>query len=116
IQYLERALQIGETHENISLVVIASVWLAHIYRATGAWSEGQSLLDYVKKKVNPLSHPRLTGLIELHQVQLQRMQGMDKQVEAWVRKSKLEPTDEISFSMLDEYELLAYVLAKQGAL
>lgn len=113
-QYLQRSLEIGQTHHNTSLVVIASVWLAYIDRAAGEWPIAQRRLDTLKKNVNALSHPRLTRLIEVHQAQLHRIQGQTKQAVDWVGKSKLNADDEISFSMIEEYELLAIVMAEQG--
>lgn len=112
--YMRRAYEIGRSHVNPSLETIAALWLARIAAVQGDEESANAIVRELTKQQDLKANPRLTRKIAWFRAILGRMQGEEKPVKQWVKKSGLRPKDEIPLSMVKEYDLLATLLAEQG--
>lgn len=111
---MRQAYHIGKLHDNISLATIAALWLARIAAVQGDEETSNQMLQELAKQMSKMANPHLSGKTASFRAMLGRMQGEEKPVRQWLRKSGLRFRDEISVSMIKDYDLLASVLAEQG--
>nr|WP_239587919.1 LuxR C-terminal-related transcriptional regulator [Gracilibacillus alcaliphilus] len=113
-RYMRKAYDIGKSYGNLSLVIIAELWLARIAAAQGDWKAANGKLQELGKQDILEANTHLSRRISLVQGTLAKMQGTKKYINQWIRTSGLRYTDEIPASMMEEYNLLAVFLAEKG--
>lgn len=112
--YMERALDLAQTHNHISLMTIASLWLARILAVRGDAEASRMMVDGIAKLTAGRARPQLTGKIAWFLALQGKLLGDEGPVTAWLETSDLRSGDEIPLSMIKEYNLLACHLADQG--
>ncbi|MBU5445388.1 LuxR C-terminal-related transcriptional regulator [Paenibacillus sp. MSJ-34] len=114
-RYFRRSLELGRTHENLSLTVLSSLWIARVYTADGRWELAESVVRLLNEQVQESGSNRmLAGKIRWFEAQRMRMQGDGERAAAWVLEGGMHAGDEISGSMIEEYDLLVCSLAAYG--
>ena len=113
-RYMRQACDIGKSHDNPSLATIATLWLARIAAVQGEWESANAIVQELSRQKALKSNSRLADKVAWFQALLDRMQGDERPVKQWLRKSRLRSKDEIPLSMVAEYDLLALLLAEQG--
>lgn len=113
-KYMNEALHLGKLHNNASLTVIATLWLARIAFARGKWGNADTMVQNLTIVIEATTSPNLQRKIAWLQALQERMKGETELVAAWVRNSRLQASDEIPPTMIEEYELLACLIAEQG--
>ncbi|MFS0653776.1 LuxR C-terminal-related transcriptional regulator [Brevibacillus sp. 179-C 9.1 HS] len=111
---MRQAYDIGRLYDNRSLATIAGLWLARIAAVQGDEETSNQMLQELAKQTSEKANPHLSGKIASFRAMLGRMQGEEKPVRQWLRKSGLRFRDEIPVSMIKEYDLLASILAERG--
>lgn len=111
-----RACELGERHNHQALMVMGSLWLAKICAAEGRRDEAEAIVKSRLKQLDRGQYPQLYGRIRLFEAVMERMQdGPGGEVAArWLETCGLKEGDEIPFSMMEEYDLFACLLAEQG--
>lgn len=113
-QYLLRAVEVGKTHGNRSIEVIASLLLLRVYMADSRLEITDRLLRALTEQVDARSHPNLAWKIDWFRAMRNRSQGKVKEAGDWLETSGLRAEDEIPYSLVEEYNLFACLLAEQG--
>lgn len=112
--YLNEALKIGKTYNNVCLIVISSLMLAQIdeakHRSELADQRVEQLYQYISKDI----HQSLYKRIVLFQVQIALQRNKLEQIVDEFHKFQMSPSDEITKVMFEDYNLLARVLEKEG--
>lgn len=111
---MRRAWELGNAHDHVSLVTLASLWLARISVARGDAKTAQGMVNRINRQTAREASALLSGKVAWFSAMQGRLPGQERPVKAWLRKSDLRPGDEISLSMIKEYNLLACCLAEQG--
>src|SRR5690606_35523624 len=89
---------------------------AKICAAEGRRDEAVAIVKSRLKQLDRGQYPQLYGRIRLFEAVMERMQdGPGGEVAArWLETCGLKEGDEIPFSMMEEYDLFACLLAEQG--
>ncbi|WP_019636490.1 LuxR C-terminal-related transcriptional regulator [Paenibacillus fonticola] len=113
-KYMRIAHDIGSSHDNFSLLTIATLWLAHISAVKGDMKTAQVMMHKITQQSALQASPQLTGKVAWFSALQGRVLGKERLVRQWLRTSDLRAEDEIPLSMIKEYDLLACFLAEQG--
>ncbi len=112
--YMRRAYDLGRSHDNVSLMTIAALWLARISAAQGNAKTAKAMLQKIAKQPALRRSPHLSGKVAWFSAMPGRGLGTERSARQWLKTSDLRSGDEIPLSMIKEYDLLACYLAELG--
>lgn len=112
--HLQRARDLGITHKNAIISIISGILLAKTLLAGGQLGKLEDLLIELVEEVNNGRYVSLKMKIATLQAQIKSVQGDVQHALTWLDVCGIQPSDEIPLFMLEEYELLACLLADQG--
>lgn len=113
-RYMQQAYQFGKQCNNVSLMVIAELWLARIAAVQGKWNVADEIIMELEKQTSEMMNPHLFRKVVLFQAILGKLKDSKQWQKHWLKRSGLSDTDEIPVSMVEEYRLLAMIQAGQG--
>ncbi|GIP30806.1 LuxR C-terminal-related transcriptional regulator [Paenibacillus sp. J2TS4] len=113
-RYFNQALDIGKTYHNQNLITISFLWLTRVYSAEGRQNEAKTILQSLANQIKGNQYPNLSRKVAWTMALQGRIWGEAKSVKQWLRTNGLRSKDEIPLSMMEEYDLLACLLAEQG--
>lgn len=112
-QYIQKALMIGKECDNLNFVVKASLMLAQIAVCSNRKHNSDQILHQLIMDVDQRKIPRLAKEIILFQIRDMLKHGDFTTVMKWANENGFSVADEISPSMIEEYELFARILMLQ---
>lgn len=112
--FLRKAMRLARAVENPYLIVVSTIGMAEVLWAQGYGERADSMLVSLGEQIPAGKFPFLVGKIDCFRVKLAKRQKDTAQVAEWLKRSGLRYDDEIPLRVMDQYELLACLLAGQG--
>lgn len=112
-QQAQKALDMGKDCDNLNLVVKASLMLAQIANCRNEYYKTDQIIHELLLVVDEKRHARLIKEIKLFQIRCLLQDEALHALTKWVNDNGFSVADEISPSMIEEYELFARILMLQ---
>lgn len=113
-KYLQRARQLGETHQNMIAITLSSLLLSKVCAAEGQRERADEILQVLHAELNKDHFPKIYQFVQVYQTHLLLLRGEEADaIQRWADYD-LQITDKIPNTMLFEYNIFASLLVKRG--